>query len=160
MYPGDMVEMFVDPFKAAYAALAPGETVKQPVRTTFGWHVIKKEAASDDDLAAAYKKAKAPELAKKLADEILARMRTADSTRAAVAGAVESVLGDDAKESADRPHEKTVLDAHVDALHLEADAKTALAQLAKTGRAGEVSAAPIASKGAFVAARVASAPPR
>jgi hypothetical protein len=160
MYAAEMIENFVEPFKAAYASLAPGETTKQPVRTQFGWHVIKKEPASDDDLAAAFKHAKADGLAKKLADELLARMRTADSTRAAIAGAVESVLGEDAKENAERPQAQLVVDKNIDRLHVSPEARAALGDLAKTGRTGQVASSPIASKNAWLAARVASAPPR
>jgi hypothetical protein len=160
LVPADMLDKLVQPYKDAYASLAPGETVKQPVKTTFGWHIIKKDLPTEDDLASAYKKAKAPELAKKLADEILARMRTADSTRAAIASAVETILGDDAKENADRPHALLVVDKNVPSLHMPEEAKEAIANLAKTGRTGEVAKSPIASKNAFVAARVASAPTR
>ncbi len=141
--------------------LAVGEVAKTAAHAACGaWFVVRREMPSDDDVAAAYKQAKAPELAKKLADEILARMRTADSTRAAIAGAVEGVLGDDAKENADRPQAQLVVDKNVERLHLSPEVRAALGELAKTGRTGQVAAAPIAGKNAFVAARVANAPPR
>jgi hypothetical protein len=150
-----------DDIRTATATLKTGEVVKAPVKKKCGgWLVVKKEPSKDDDLAAAYKKAKAPDLSKKLAEEILARMRTADSTRAAIAGAVESVLGDDAKENAERPHALFVVDKNVDALHMSPEAKEAMAKLAKAGRTGEVAASAFTSKNAFVAARVAQAPPR
>lgn len=76
-YPGDMVQNFIEEYRTAYAALAPGEITKQLVKTQFGWHVIKKERVDAEAVDAGYKKAKALEATRRLADRIAARVKAA-----------------------------------------------------------------------------------
>jgi len=96
LYPGDMVVHFVDPYRDAYAALAPGETTKEPVRSVFGWHVIKKEIVDDVALATAFKRATAPQIARRLAGDIAERWRPTGAERAAtreIGAATDALLG-------------------------------------------------------------------
>lgn len=100
LYPGEMVTHFVDPYRDAYAALAPGETTKVPVRSVFGWHVIKKENIDDEALASAFKRATAPQVARRLAGDIAERWRPAKAERAAtreIGGAIDALLGPTAR---------------------------------------------------------------
>lgn len=100
LYPGDMVKHFVDPYRDAYAALAPGETTMEPVRSVFGWHVIKKENVDDAALASAFKRATAPQVARRLAGDIAERWRPAGAERAAtreIGAAIDALLGQAAR---------------------------------------------------------------
>jgi hypothetical protein len=157
LLPGTDVKNFVEPVKAAYAALAPGEVSKEPVRTSFGWHVLRREAPTEEQIVAAYRKARAPELTKKLADEILAKLRAGEATRPAVAAAVESVLGDQAEADPDRPQAMLVDGRRLDAARLPREAKDSLDAFAKKARPGEAVESPIATPKALVVARVAGA---
>lgn len=74
-YGGDMVEHFVEPFKKAYSEAAPGEVTPHLVETDFGWHIIKKDSATKDEIAKAFKESKSTDLAKTIAEKILASMK-------------------------------------------------------------------------------------
>lgn len=73
-YAGDMVEHFVEPFKKAYYDLAPGEITPTLVETDFGWHVIKKDEATREEITKAFKESKSGDIAKSIAEKILASM--------------------------------------------------------------------------------------
>jgi len=74
MYPGSMVEQFVEPFRNAVASVAPGELVPSLVETTFGYHVIKRDPATNADFVAAYKASKSLSLAKDFAQAMITRL--------------------------------------------------------------------------------------
>jgi hypothetical protein len=80
-YPGEMVEQFVEPVRDAYDALAPGETSKQPFRSQFGWHVMKKDLADEEAILAGYRRAKALDTARSVADDVAARLKAAPTAR-------------------------------------------------------------------------------
>jgi peptidyl-prolyl cis-trans isomerase D len=84
MYPGDMVEQFVQPFKDAVASVKPGELVDHPVETQFGYHVIKRDEATKDDILKAYKSSKSVDVAKKMASAIEADIKGGASADDAV----------------------------------------------------------------------------
>lgn len=153
---GRDVKELAPPVRAAYAALAPGDLVKEPVRTPLGWDVLRREAPTEEQLAAAYRRARAPELANKLATDILARLRTEPSSRAAVATAVEAVLGEGAEADPDRPQAMLVDAGRIDAARLPREAKSALSVFAKKAHPGETLEAPLGAPHALVVARVAS----
>jgi peptidyl-prolyl cis-trans isomerase D len=88
MYPGEQVEGFVPEFKASVAALKPGELDQNLVQTSYGYHIIKRDAASKEDIAKAYKKGKSDELSKTIAADIAADMKSGKSGDDAIAAAI------------------------------------------------------------------------
>ena len=88
MYPGEMVEQFVEPFKKAVESVKPGELVPNLVETQFGYHVIKRDDATKDDIVKAYKQAKSLELSKKVAATIAADIKSGKSGDDAVKAAI------------------------------------------------------------------------
>lgn len=87
-YPGDMVERFVDPFKKTVAKLAPGELSPELTETDFGWHIIKRDAASKEDLTKAFKETKSLDLSKAMAQKIEADIKAGKSGEEAVKAAI------------------------------------------------------------------------
>lgn len=88
MYPGEMVEQFVEPFKKAVESVKPGELVPNLVETQFGWHVIKRDEASKDDIAKAYKQTKSLDMSKQVAQKISADVKAGKSGDDAVKAAI------------------------------------------------------------------------
>lgn len=88
MYPGEMVEQFVEPFKKAVESVKPGELVPNLVETTFGYHVIKRDEATKEDIAKAYKETKSLDLSKKVAQQITADVKAGKSGEDAVKAAI------------------------------------------------------------------------
>jgi hypothetical protein len=110
-YPGTFVAMFIDEFRAAYAALAPGETTKQPVKSQFGWHIIKKDLLDDEAVATSYKRANALPLARRLAGDVAEHLRPPHAEAAAsreVDAAITALLGASAATDAHRPEVRLV----------------------------------------------------
>ncbi len=110
-YPGTFVAMFIDEFGTAYAALAPGETTKQPVKSQFGWHIIKKERLDDEAVATSYKRANALPVARRLAGDIAEHLRPPRAEAAAtreVDAAIAALLGAAAATDAHRPEVRLV----------------------------------------------------
>lgn len=88
-YDAALVPQFAEEFQAAYNSLAPGETTKGPIEiAAFGWHIIKKDEASKEDLAAAYKATKSAAMAKQIAEEIAADLKAGKTGEAAVEAAI------------------------------------------------------------------------
>jgi hypothetical protein len=81
--PGADLSVYVEPFRDAAQALAPGEVTKQPVRTMFGLHVIKRDALDLETKRVAFRVARAPAVARELAERI-ARMDDVDDALRAV----------------------------------------------------------------------------
>jgi peptidyl-prolyl cis-trans isomerase D len=69
-YPGEMVSNFVEPFKKAVESVPPGTLVDHLVETNYGWHIIKRDDATKDDILKAYRTSKSLDLAKKMAQQI------------------------------------------------------------------------------------------
>ena len=110
-YPGTIVAQFVDEFRTAYNALAPGETTKQPVRTAFGWHIIKKDPLDNEAIAASYKRATSLTTARRLAGDIAEKLRPPRAEAAAtreVEGAITALLGATAAADKQRPEVRLV----------------------------------------------------
>jgi peptidyl-prolyl cis-trans isomerase D len=87
-YPGEQVENFVPEFRESVAKLKPGELDPNLVKTQFGFHIIKRDAASKEDIAKAYKATKSDDLAKEMAKEINADMKAGKTADDAIARAV------------------------------------------------------------------------
>ncbi|MCL2725225.1 MAG: peptidylprolyl isomerase [Polyangiaceae bacterium] len=88
-YPGEAVENFVAPFQKAVASVKPGELVADLVETQFGYHIIKRDDASKDDIAKTYKQNRSLELSKqvaqKIANDIKSGVSGDDAVKAAIA---------------------------------------------------------------------------
>lgn len=87
-YAGEQVEGFVPEFKASVASLKPGEVDQQLVQTSYGYHIIKRDPATKEDIAKAYKKNKSEDMAKTIANEIIADMKGGKSGDDAIAAAI------------------------------------------------------------------------
>lgn len=87
-YPGEMVEQFVEPFKVAVASVKPGELVPNLVETQFGYHIIKRDEATKEDIAKAYKNSKSLELSKTVAQKIAADIKAGKTGDEAVKAAI------------------------------------------------------------------------
>jgi peptidyl-prolyl cis-trans isomerase D len=88
MYPGEMVEQFVEPFKKAVESVKPGELVQNLVETQFGYHIIKRDEASKEDILKAYRQSKSLDLAKSAAAKITADIKAGKSGEEAVSAAI------------------------------------------------------------------------
>jgi hypothetical protein len=93
---GTDTSKFVEPFRVAADALAPGEVTGELVRSSFGWHIIKKDPITPEGIRAAYRRQAAPDVAKRLAAEILEKRRTGQTLDIAIARAAASMLEDGA----------------------------------------------------------------
>ncbi len=87
-YPGEMVEQFVEPFKKAVQSVKPGELVPNLVETQFGYHIIKRDDASKEDILKAYRQSKSLDLAKAAAVKITADLKAGKSGEDAVKAAI------------------------------------------------------------------------
>lgn len=87
-YPGEMVENFVPEFKASVAALKPGELDQKLVESQFGYHIIKRDPATKDDVLKAYKASKSDDIAKAMAKEISDAMKAGTAADAAISAAI------------------------------------------------------------------------
>jgi peptidyl-prolyl cis-trans isomerase D len=87
-YPGESVESFVPEFKTSVAALKPGELDQKLVQTQFGFHIIKRDAASKDDIIKAYKQSKSDEIAKSMAKDINEDMKGGKTSADAIDAAI------------------------------------------------------------------------
>ncbi len=101
--PMSMLSVFVPAFRDAVKALAPGEVTKQPVRTEFGLHIIKREALDAETKRAAYRTARAPDVARKLAEEIAQRLSRSDGSSDVISDAIRALLEEQAIAVDSRP---------------------------------------------------------
>ncbi|MBX3212009.1 MAG: peptidylprolyl isomerase [Labilithrix sp.] len=147
------LDALAPPLRAALDALAPGATTAEPVRSSDGFYVLHKERASEDRLEAAYRKAKAPALAQKLGEELLARLDGRADSRSAIAEAVEAVLGERGVNDAERPRAQVVDRERLPQVRLTAAAKSALEAFARGARAGERLPSPAVDGDTIVVAR-------
>ena len=96
------------------------------------------DAASDEAGENAFRRSKAPELTARLADELTTRLRGDVPARAAIADAVQAVLGERAVDDAARPTPHAIARANVDQVRLPAAAKAALVTFARGAHPGDV----------------------
>lgn len=87
-YPGEQVARFVPEFQASVEALKPGELDPKPVQTSFGFHIIKRDPATREDILKGYKATKSEELAKAMAEDLHADLKAGKSADDAIAAAV------------------------------------------------------------------------
>jgi hypothetical protein len=141
-YASDKVKDFVEPVRNAFASLKSGETTPDLVRTKFGFHIIRKDRASDELIERAYRKAKAPEATKRLGEELLSRLKGGAPARSAIAEAVEAVLGARASSDEGRPNASSVDRDRLRQVRLSAAAKAAIETFANGAHPGEVLPSP------------------
>lgn len=151
-YAAEKVKELPPPVASAFAALAPGET-SEPVRSPHGWHIVRKDHASDDRLESEYRAAKAPELAKRLGHELLARLASNAPSRAAIADAVQTVLGERGTSDANRPKAAVVDRERLKQVRLTAAAKAALETFAEGAHPGDSLPSPAVDGDTIVVAR-------
>ena len=101
--PGGDLSIYVEPFRDAAAALAPGEVTKKLVRTVFGLHIIKKEKVDADARRAAYRRAHAKAAAQALAASIAVALKDSVDPARAVTDATASVVDAEALADESRP---------------------------------------------------------
>lgn len=87
-YPGEMVENFVPEFKTSVEGLKPGELDQKLVQTSFGFHIIKRDPATREDILKGYKATKSDDLAKAMAKDIDEDMKAGKSADDAIAAAI------------------------------------------------------------------------
>ncbi|MCL2777461.1 MAG: peptidylprolyl isomerase [Polyangiaceae bacterium] len=151
-YPADAIEKFVAPFQQAVQSVKPGEIVPDVVETQFGYHVIKRADATNDDIVKAYKHDRSLELSKQIAQKIANDMKSGTPGESAVKAAVAQFADTDpqrpqfvASTSIGRygpPHGPPISD-------LSRDADEAVRKFAFDAKSSEVSD-PIRSSDGFV----------
>ena len=87
-YPGEMVEKFVEPFRKAVESVKPGELVPNLVETDFGYHIIKRDEATKDDILKAYKQSKSLDLSKAIATKTANDIKSGKPGEEAVKAAI------------------------------------------------------------------------
>lgn len=152
-YPPDQVEKLVEPVRNAFHGLKPGDLAPDVVESKLGFHIIKKEKPTDDQVEKAYRRAKAPEVTKKLADDLLGRLKDKAPSRPAIADATQAVLGDRAVNDVDRPSSFVIDREHLTRAHLPAAAKAALETFANGAKPGELMNQPAVDGDVVVVAR-------
>jgi peptidyl-prolyl cis-trans isomerase D len=88
-YEASLVPQFAEEFQTAYNSLAPGETTNGPIEIeAFGWHIIKKDEGTRDDVAKAFKASKSQDVVKKIAEKIAADIKSGRTGEDAVSAAI------------------------------------------------------------------------
>lgn len=119
--------------------LAPGDRLKQPLRSARGFHVVTRDAIDDKALRAAYQKAKTPELARRLTEELLSRMRASNAPLDDIAKETyAAVLGDAAAHDEKAHPAVRVSREQAGGADVPEDAKEALAAFARKAKPGDV----------------------
>lgn len=152
-YGAEKVKDFVEPVRNTFATLKPGETAPELVRSKFGFHVIKKDRASDEQIERSYRKARAPELTRTLGADLLGRLKEGAPSRSAIADATLAVLGEAATNDANRPKALIVDREHLKQAHLPAAARAALETFATSAHPGDALPSPAVDGDTIVVAR-------
>jgi peptidyl-prolyl cis-trans isomerase D len=84
----DEVDTFVEDFQAAVKNLKPGELAPTAVKTSYGWHVMKREPSTREINQASFVKVRSAELAQTIAREILAARQGGKTLGEATAAAL------------------------------------------------------------------------
>jgi hypothetical protein len=101
--PGEEVKTFVPEVRTVYEQLSPGQ-MSGPVRSPFGWHIIRKDAVTDETKVDAYRRASAATKVGELANDLLSRFRRGDAAaQQSIDAAIERLLGERAAADDERP---------------------------------------------------------
>ncbi len=145
------------PLREAAAALGPGDVTPTPVRNDRAFYVLTRDVIDEADLERLYRAARAPELARKLAEEVLARMENIDDPVATIyQEAVGAILGEKAVQDPKRHPAGVVPVAGAGQADLPPDAQKSLASFARNARAGDITSSPLGEGPVFLAARAVS----
>lgn len=155
--PNEALKDLPQELRDAIAALKPGDTSKDPVLVAAGteMHVFHKDRLEGDRLERAYKKAKAPEAAQKLAEDLQGRFRAKAETRSSIADSVQSVLGEGAANDVDRPRAVIVERDRLKNVRMPAAAKAALETFAQSAHPGDALPSPAVDADTIIVARTA-----
>ncbi|MDF2695055.1 MAG: Foldase protein PrsA precursor [Labilithrix sp.] len=152
--PAEKSNELAPPVASAFAALEPGKTAREPVRSPEGFHILHKDRAADEHIERAYRRAMAPDVAKRLAEELLVRLKAADvPARAAIAEATQAVLGERGASDASRPAAQSVPRDRIEQVRLSAAAKAAIETFARSAHPGDVLPSPAIDGDTIVVAR-------
>ncbi|MCW5832127.1 MAG: hypothetical protein KIS78_06710 [Labilithrix sp.] len=122
--------------RAAFEALAPGQTSAEPVRSSEGFYVLRKERASESASRRRTARRRRPSWRGGSARSS-SRLGADADARPAIAEAVEAVLGERGVNDVDRPRAHVVDRERVAEVRLSAAAKAALETFARSARAGD-----------------------
>ena len=87
-YPGEDVEHFVPEFKKAYDSVPPGTLVPELVETMYGFHIIKRDDVTKEQIVTQYKVSKGLDVAKLIAAKIISEVKAGKSGEDAVKTAI------------------------------------------------------------------------
>ncbi len=153
---GSDPETLADPVKTVAKQLGPGDLAGDPIRGPKGFHIVLRDTIDDEKIAKAYKKSRATTVARKLADEILARLQQADAS-ASVDGifkdSVAAVLGDGAAKDPKRHPAESIARDGAESADLPPDAREALAVFAQKAKPGEIVDSPLGTGPVLLVAR-------
>lgn len=107
MYPAEQVGGFVPEFRETVRKLKPGEVAPDLVKTSFGYHVIKRDPATHDVIVKGFHDAKRDELVSAMALEIQAAAKDKPLADAAAAVVAKYAKTPAARADADRPKVET-----------------------------------------------------
>lgn len=146
-----------EPARGIAQSLEPGEVTIEPVRTAAGFHVFARDRADPADLEKAYRKARAPDLARRLADEMLSRMQASSEDMEDIAHAAVVAILPAAK--SDRKHTRPIVVSpdRASKTDLPEDAREALASFARHAKPGDVVNSALGTGPVLVVARAVAA---
>ncbi len=138
---GSDPEKLPEPVKSVAKQLGPGDLAGDPVKGPRGFHIVLRDGIDDEKVTKAYKKARASTVARKLADEILARLQQADAS-ASVDGifkdSVAAVLGDAAANDPKRHKAEALPRDRIGEADLPPDARESLGVFARKAKPGDI----------------------
>lgn len=143
-----------EPLRSAAAALAPGSVAKAPVRSALGYHVVARDPIDEKSIREAYQKSRTPDLTRKLAEELLSRMRASNGNIDDIAKeTIAAVLGEAAASDPKRHPAVSLPRDKAGSADVPDDAKEALAAFARKAHAGDVVDSPLGTGPVIVCAR-------
>lgn len=130
-----------EPIKTVAKQLGPGDLAGDPIKGPRGFHIVLRDGLDEAALTKAYKKARANTVARKLADEILARLQSADAAvpiETVFKDSVSAVLGEAAANDPKRHKSEAVPRDGAAGVDLPTDARDSLVVFAKKAKPGEI----------------------
>lgn len=155
---GRDVASLPEPLRATAQSLAPGEMATEPVRSTQGFHVLIRDDVDAAQINAAYRKARASELARKLADELLSRMQSSSEPIETIfEEGVAAILGQAAVADPKRHKSVSVSREGAADADLPEDAREGLAAFARKASPGDITDTALGTGPVLVVARAVAA---
>jgi hypothetical protein len=138
---GTDADKLAEPLKTVAKQLGPGDLAGDPIKGPRGFHIVLRDTVDEALVTKAYKKARATIVARKLADEILARLQSADATvsiETVLRDSVAAVLGEAAANDPKRHKADSVPRDGAASADLPPDARDSLAVFANKAKPGEI----------------------